>query len=247
MKDIAAVSSPVLPAKDVVVLNSSIGNKKRPRVEEFIFHGDGEDYRLGVFLSVLNGFEALNNVAVWEDRSSPNPIMGVAGRVGEIQKLSLLENAHYDIPMYILGWSLSGVTEFRWNQERFIESESYITLIFESKSHPRPLVDSEIPVRIDNALMSVFSYPLVSAPDGNRGDGVDDKNEKAKAFKAKGRPVYPIALSIAGYFGMLAARLSIGRCRKWWTGGLCSLGMISGFCIAVFGGLIGLDRIAGVF
>jgi hypothetical protein len=114
-------------------------------------------------------------------------------------------------------------------------------------ANPRTLVQFEILVRIRDALMSIFGYSFVGAPDRNRGNCVDDKNEKAKTFKPKGQPIYPIALSIAGYFGMIAAWLSIGLCRRWWTGGLCFLGMIGGFCVSVFGGLIALDRIVGVF
>jgi hypothetical protein len=102
--------------------------------------------------------------------------------------------------------------------------------------------------RLQESLFLHF-FPHIVSDDGilNGGDGINNQNEKAKSLKAKCYPIYAIALSVTGYFGMLAAWLGIGLCRKWWTGGLCFLGMIVGFCISVLGGLIAVDRIVGIF
>jgi hypothetical protein len=246
MENVAAIGSPVFFAKDVIVGNLSVNNDKRLGVPEFIFQGRSKDYRFGMFLSVFDSLKTLSDFPVREDGSGLYSIVSVTGSVGEIQRLILLENSYYDTPVYVLGRGLTAVNEFRRNQERFIEGESQIAFL-EAKSYPRSLINSEILVRINDALMSVFGYSFIGTPDCNCGNRVNDKNENTKTFKAKGKPIYPIALSIAGYFGMLAAWLSIGRCHRWWTGGLCFLGMIGGFCISVIGGLIALDRIAGVF
>jgi hypothetical protein len=56
---------------------------------------------------------------------------------------------------------------------------------------------------------------LVGAPYCDGSNGIDDKNEKTKTLKSKRNPIYPIALCIAGYFGMIATWLSVGLCRKW--------------------------------
>jgi hypothetical protein len=246
MENIATVRCPVLFAKDVVVRNPSVDNNERPGIPELIFQGGVKDYRLGMFLSVFDGLKTLSDFSVWEDGSRLYPIVSVTGGVGEIQGLVLLENAYYNISAHISSGRLSSVNEFCRDQERLVESESQSSFL-ETESYPRTLVNPEISIGVHHALMSVLGYFLIGAPDRNGGESIDDKNNQSESLKPKRELIYPIALYVAGNIGMLGAWLNIGRCRKWWSGGLSWLGMVSGFCIAVLGGLIALDRIVGVF
>ncbi|MGB8115152.1 MAG: hypothetical protein WCF22_15330, partial [Candidatus Sulfotelmatobacter sp.] len=246
MENIAAVRSPVLYAEDVVVRDPSVDNNKRFGVPEFFFQRSGEDNRLGMSLPVLNSLKAFGDFPIWENGSGLNPIVGVARCVSEIQRLVFLENAYDDAPSDVPGRSLSSIDKFGGNQKGFAESKSHTTSL-EAKPYPCTLVNSEIPVRINNALMGILRHPFIDTPNCNRGESVDNKNYQSESFKSKRDLIYPVAFYVAGNLGMLAAWLSIGLCRRWWTGALRFLGMICGLTLAVINGPIALDGIVGAF
>jgi hypothetical protein len=244
---IAAESRPVFDSENIIVEDYPVHNHEGLAADHGVIQRLSQQNRFRAVATSVHSPKALINGTIRENSSRLYRIVRIvmSRSVIEVKRFSLIEYPDYDIPVDILGWSLSRIRGScraeKWLTNRKRDGSS------NAETDPSSFVSSKIPVRIHDAFVGIFRYFVIGAPDGNCGDGVDDKNEKTKTLKAKGKPIYPIALSIAGYFGMLAAWLSIGLCRRWWTGGLCFLGMIGGFGVAVFGGLIALDRIAGVF
>ena len=210
MEDIAAVSSPMLLTKDVVVRNSAMDDDERFRVPEFILQGGSKNYRLSMFLSMLDSLETLDDFSVWEDRSSPNCIIGVTGTIREIQSLPLLKNAYHDIPVHILGWGLASVNKFRRDKERLVDGERDIAF-HKLKSHPGSLINSEICVRIHDALMSIFGYFFIGVPDSNSDKRVND-NKKANCQLRS--VLYSLAALLFVFLGFLFWGWGYG----WWKG-----------------------------
>jgi hypothetical protein len=202
MEDIATVGGPVFSAKRVVVHNLPMDNNEGLRIKEFVFHWNSEDYRLGMFLPVLDGLEALSNLPIWEEGSCLNFVISMAGCVSEIQRLPFFKNAYYDIPMHVLGWSLPSVNEFRGNQERLVDSKREASL-HEFERYPSSFINSKISICIHDTLVSIIGYILISTPDGDSCDGVDAQNKKTKTLQFQRPPIYAVALYIYGYLGLL--------------------------------------------
>ena len=57
--------------------------------------------------------------------------------------------------MYILGWGFPRIHEFRWDQERFADSQSEVAL-HEFEGHPRAFILSEVGVGVGNAVSRSF-------------------------------------------------------------------------------------------
>lgn len=95
-------------------------------------------------------------------------------------------------------WTMTGVGENCLYFGRGHRRQIY-TGIFDY--YPRSLLIPHFPQsigsRISSTLSSLSGF-LIGIPDGNCGDGVDDKNEESKTLKAKGSLVYPITLCVAG-------------------------------------------------
>ena len=168
----------------------------------------------------------------------------------------------FHVSMNMQSWGLSRI--FHFHNYHFVGAEAFGLHILRRLGidlQPSSLVQMKLANRSRESGCGLFSTKsrfirrclssigslFIGTPNRNSGDSIDAQDKKSESLKRKRCLIYPIALCVVGYFGMLGAWLSSGRCRKWWVFGVCLLGMVSGFAVAVFGGLLILDRIVGVF
>lgn len=151
--------------------------------------------------------------------------------VNGLKFLILRQGMQNNLGLKIQGRGVPSVGDI--HRDREVRLWSQIWRISLKDTHPSPLVD----------VQSIIHFPPLESGES----GVHNEYEETKSFKTKLDPIYAIALTIAGYFGMIAAWLSVGLCHRWWTRGLCFLGVINGLCVSVFGALMALDRIFGIF
>jgi len=163
-------------------------------------------------------------------------------RIDRPKRLILSEGKDEDSISVIQRWSFSSILQNHSNRNVVVRKFG----MFDSfRSHPGTLVNSEIPVRIQNALMGIFGYFLIGAPDRNSSNGVDTQNKKTKPFQSQGPPIYPIALCVNGYLALLCGwRWRVRPNHRWWIGVFI---MVLGFGASVSGGLLWIDRVFGVF
>ncbi len=196
MQNVAAVGCPVFYAKDVVVVNYSMNDEERPRVEELVFHRNGENDRFSMLLSMPYGLETLYQFAIREDGSGSNRVVGMARGISKVQTLPFFEYADYDVAMNILRWGLSCVHELRRDKDRFIDGEIKITFN-EFESHPRALIPCEIDVGI---VPLTIVHP-----------GIEDSSDYSNNLKHRFPPWTLMVAAIMGLIGIAFGWIGLRR------------------------------------